>query len=182
MSLQDISYALETPVRAVYETLQAELGADEHCPSWALVFGSLGASLGLAFANAGAAYGIAISCLGFLSLGKKKNPDQGTLMKGIIPAIMASVRGVYGLIIAILIAIELNETNYPAYKGFAHFYSGLCVGLSGFASGYCMGVVGNHGMKAVGKKSTVVHGFAAHYHFRRGYWFIRPDHRSAAPH
>jgi len=27
-------------------------------------------------------------------------------MKGIIPAIMASVRGVYGLIIAILISIE----------------------------------------------------------------------------
>jgi len=56
--------------------------------------------------DAGAAYGIAISCLGFLSLGKSKKADQGELMKGIIPAIMASVRGVYGLIIAILISIE----------------------------------------------------------------------------
>jgi len=52
----------------------------------------------------------------------------------------------------------VNSTGYPLYKGFAHFFSGICVGLSGYASGYCMGVVGNYGMKAVGKKPSLYMG------------------------
>jgi V-type H+-transporting ATPase proteolipid subunit len=148
---QPIAY-IEEPLHALYETV---VGANE-CPEYAVVFGALGAALGLAAANAGAAYGIATSCLGFLALGGGAHrADQSTLMKGIIPAIMASVRGVYGLIISILIGVEMVEGNYSLFKGFAHFFSGLCVGLSGYASGYCMGVVGHYGMKAVARRPTI---------------------------
>lgn len=38
-------------------------------------------------------------------------------------------------------------TGYSATKGFAHFFAGLCVGLSGLASGYCMGDIGDAGLK-----------------------------------
>jgi len=78
--------------------------------------------------------------------------DRLMLIKGLIPAVMASVRGVYGLIIAILISIQIKQDDYTLYKAFAHFYAGICVGLSGFASGYCMGVLGDHGMRAVARK------------------------------
>jgi len=122
------------------------------CPSYSPIFGILGAALGLFFANCGAAYGIAISFDGYLKLGTMPRVDRVMLIKGLIPAVMSSVRGVYGLIIAILISVEIKVDDYPLYKSFAHFYAGLCVGLSGYASGYCMGILGDHGMRAVAKK------------------------------
>jgi len=72
------------------------------------------------------------------------------LVKGLVPAIMASVRGVYGLIISILIAVQVTP-NYSLMKAFAHLFSGLAVGLSGTASGWCMGIIGDHGMAAVSR-------------------------------
>eukprot|EP01116_Phalansterium_solitarium_P011880 TRINITY_DN27715_c0_g1_i1.p4 TRINITY_DN27715_c0_g1~~TRINITY_DN27715_c0_g1_i1.p4 ORF type:complete len:126 (+),score=29.96 TRINITY_DN27715_c0_g1_i1:855-1232(+) len=81
--------------------------------------------------------------------------DRLMLVKGLVPGIMASVRGVYGLIIAILVTVSLKEGDYPLIKGFAQLYAGLCVGLTGVASGYCMGVIGNFGLKAVGKKAKL---------------------------
>lgn len=119
------------------------------CPEWAVVFGTLGSSIGLFLANAGAALGIAISFAGYVSLGNK---GRAMLIKGLVPAIMASVRGVYGLIISILIAVQVNSTDYSLMKAFAHLFSGLAVGISGLASGYCMGVVGQAGMIAVSRQ------------------------------
>ena len=52
----------------------------------------------------------------------------------------------------------MTSTDYSLYKGFAHLFSGLSVGISGYASGYCMGVVGNSGMRAVGKKPVLYMG------------------------
>jgi F0F1-type ATP synthase membrane subunit c/vacuolar-type H+-ATPase subunit K len=57
----------------------------------------------LTLKDIGAAYGIAVSFGGYTALGRK---DRSLLIKGLVPAIMASVRGVYGLIIAILIAVQ----------------------------------------------------------------------------
>jgi len=104
------------------------------------------------FANAGGAYGIARGFNGYVALGRTPRVDRTLLIKGLVPAIMASVRGVYGLIIAILIATQFDDTNYSMVRGFEHLFAGLCVGLSGWASGYCMGVIGDVGLTAVSQK------------------------------
>jgi len=126
-------------------------------PGYAL--GSLGASLGIFFANAGAAYGIATSFYGYVELAKNPKTDRLLLIKGLIPGVMASVRGVYGLIIAILITTQMNPASYSFIKGIAHFMAGMCVGLTGVASGYCMGVIGDSGLKSVSKKPILFTAF-----------------------
>jgi len=126
-------------------------GAVENCGSEAVIWGAMGAALGMFFANAGAAFGIAKSFYGYVELGKNPKTDRLTLIKGLIPGVMASVRGVYGLIISILITSEINH-SYNVIKGIAHFMAGMCVGLTGLASGYCMGVVGDAGLRSVSQK------------------------------
>jgi len=143
----------------LFSTVRDQVGAmsaaviGENCAFHAPLWGSLGAALGIAFANAGAAYGLAVSFSGYVSLANTPRVDRLMLIKGLVPGIMASVRGVYGLIISILITVSLRaDQPYPLTKGFAQLFSGLCVGLSGLASGYCMGVVGDHGLRAVGRR------------------------------
>jgi len=140
---------------AHYRSVEAILTASSNavsndaCPYYASFFGAMGSALGLAAANCGAAFGIAISFGGYIALGSK---GRAMLIKGLVPAIMASVRGVYGLIISILIAVQIEDHNYSLVKAFAHLFAGLAVGLSGLASGYCMGVVGRTGMIAVSRQ------------------------------
>eukprot|EP01102_Stenamoeba_stenopodia_P007531 TRINITY_DN2108_c0_g1_i1.p1 TRINITY_DN2108_c0_g1~~TRINITY_DN2108_c0_g1_i1.p1 ORF type:complete len:184 (-),score=19.61 TRINITY_DN2108_c0_g1_i1:94-645(-) len=125
----------------------------DNCVDHAIVWGSLGSAFGLVFANMGAAYGIAKSFGGYLVLGNTKGIDQAMLIKGLVPAIMASVRGVYGLIISILISVGFGlPASYSLQKGFAQFFAGMCVGLTGLGSGYCMGIVGDVGMASVARK------------------------------
>ena len=63
---------------------------------WAPMLGQLGATSALVFANFGAAYGTARSGMGIAGAGIMK-PD--TVMRNIIPVIMAGVLGIYGLIV-----------------------------------------------------------------------------------
>ena len=75
--------------------------ANPLCPPSAPFFGFMGAAVALIFANLGAAYGTAKSGVGVSSMGVMK-PDL--VMKSIIPVVMAGVLGIYGLIIAVIIA------------------------------------------------------------------------------
>jgi len=134
-----------------FEHFLNEIFADP-CVAHSYVWGTVGAALGLVFANFGAAYGIAQSFGGYLILGNTKGIDQSMLIKGLVPAIMASVRGVYGLIVAILICLGIVNNQYNLMKGFAHMFAGLSVGLTGLGSGYCMGIIGDVGMAAVARK------------------------------
>ena len=63
----------------------------------------MGAVCGLVFANFGAAYGTSKSGVGIISVAVLK-PDL--LFKSIIPAVMASVLGLYGMIMGILIVTQ----------------------------------------------------------------------------
>jgi len=120
------------------------------CPASAPFFGFMGAAVALIFANLGAAYGTAKSGVGVSSMGVMK-PDL--VMKSIIPVVMAGVLGIYGLIIAVIIANavkapEGGKIMYSAFTGYAHLAAGLACGLSGMAAGIAIGIVGDAGVRA----------------------------------
>ena len=62
--------------------------------------------------------------------------------------VMAGVLGIYGLIIAVIIAnqvvgIEDNKPAYSYWMAFSHFGGGMACGLSGLAAGMAIGIVGD---------------------------------------
>ena len=80
---------------------------------------------------------------------------------------MSGIIAVYSLVIAVLIADDLDPSKtyslfsyvyVPLYqniwivtssnRGVLHLASGLTVGLTGIAAGYCIGIVGDAGVRA----------------------------------
>jgi len=108
------------------------------------LFGFMGAAFALIFSNLGAAYGTGKSGVGISTLGVGK-PEL--VMKSIVPVVMAGVLGIYGLIIAVIIAnaVSGSEGGRPAYGYFSamsHFGGGIACGLSGLSAGLAIGIVG----------------------------------------
>jgi V-type H+-transporting ATPase proteolipid subunit len=127
------------------------------CPPSAPFFGFMGAAVALIFANLGAAYGTAKSGVGVSSMGVMK-PDL--VMKSIIPVVMAGVLGIYGLIIAVIIANQVKGptaegTQYSSFNGYAHLAAGLACGLSGMAAGIAIGIVGDAGVRASAQQAKL---------------------------
>ena len=78
------------------------------------------------------------------------------VIKGIIPVAMAGVRGIYGLVLSIIILSGIHpEKGYKEYNGMMHLGGGLCCGLSQFASGIAVGVVGESASQAVVRQSKL---------------------------
>merc|ERR1712100_727445 len=128
--------------------LSALLAADTP-PSSSFFFGFMGCSSALVFACLGAAYGTAKSGVGVSAMGVMR-PEL--VMRSIIPVVMAGVIGIYGLIIAVIIGTNISSSDYSDFKGFAHFGSGLAVGLSGLAAGMAIGIVGDAGVRATAQQ------------------------------
>ena len=64
------------------------------------------------------------------------------MMKSLIPVVMAGIIGVYGLVVAVLIANDLNPAReYSLFAGFVHLAAGLATGLTGVGAGYTIGVI-----------------------------------------
>ena len=85
----------------------------------------------------------------------------GSVMKNVIPIVMAGVIGIYGLIVAVILAgnippptVGTGENIYSVYTGMAHLCAGLCCGLSGLAAGGCIGIIGDYGVRSVGYRSS----------------------------
>jgi len=76
------------------------------------------------------------------------------VMRSIIPVVMAGVIGIYGLIVAVIVigAVPNGTVGYCPKAGFAHFGSGLSVGLSGMAAGTAIGIVGDAGVRATAQQ------------------------------
>jgi len=109
------------------------------------LLGFMGAAFALVFSNLGAAYGTGKSGMGISALGVGK-PDL--VMKSIVPVVMAGVLGIYGLIIAVIIAnavsgVEQGRPAYGMFSAVAHFGGGIACGLSGLAAGLAIGIVGD---------------------------------------
>jgi len=132
----------------MFNTLLSLFMADA-TPAEAAFFGFMGCSAALIFACLGAAYGTAKSGVGVAAMGVM-NP--GLVMRSIIPVVMAGVIGIYGLIIAVIVATQVVITGYTTFSGLAHLGAGLSVGLSGLAAGMAIGIVGDAGVRATAQQ------------------------------
>merc|ERR1712079_87463 len=99
--------------------------------------GVMGATSAMVFSAMGAAYGTAKSGTGIAAMAVMR-PEA--IMKSIIPVVMAGIIAIYGVVVAVLIAGQLESSGYTLYQGFVHLGAGLAVGLSGLAAGYAIGV------------------------------------------
>lgn len=87
----------------------------------------------------------------------------GGIVKNLVAIIMAGVLGIYGLIVAIIIAGGVTSPGdggnnmYSQYTGWAHFAAGLCCGLSCLAAGGATGIAGEYGILATGLRAELNH-------------------------
>lgn len=122
----------------------------EACPFFAPFLGFAGAGAAMILSAVGAAYGTSKSGIGISGLGQNK-PEL--MMKSLIPVVMAGIIGVYGLVVAVLIANDLDPTrNYSLFTGIVHLASGLSTGFAGIAAGYAIGLVGDQGVRSYVKQ------------------------------
>merc|ERR1712112_22272 len=112
-------------------------GTAENSPMYSPFFGVMGATSAMVFSAMGAAYGTAKSGTGIAAMAVMR-PEA--IMKSIIPVVMAGIVAIYGVVVAVLIAGQLEPAGdkYTLYKGFVHLGAGLSVGLSGLAAGYAI--------------------------------------------
>ena len=116
-------------------------------------YGYMGIACALVFANLGAAYGTAKSGVGICAMGVMK---PTSIIKGVIPVIMAGILGIYGLIVAVILAQKLNsEGTIHVKKGYQYLGSGLCCGLTSFAAGIAIGIGGEAGVRALGQQEKI---------------------------
>merc|ERR1719213_1617978 len=124
---------------------------DADQPIYSPFFGVMGATSAMVFSAMGAAYGTAKSGTGIAAMAVMR-PEA--IMKSIIPVVMAGIIAIYGVVVAVLIAGQLEPAGdkYSLYQGFVHFGAGLSVGLSGLAAGYAIGVVGDAGVRGTAQQ------------------------------
>jgi len=122
----------------------------EDAPIYSPFFGVMGATSAMVFGAMGAAYGTAKSGTGIAAMAVMR-PEA--IMKSIIPVVMAGIIAIYGVVVAVLIAGQLEAApTYTLYKGFVHLGAGLSVGLSGLAAGYAVGIVGDAGVRGTAQQ------------------------------
>jgi V-type H+-transporting ATPase 16kDa proteolipid subunit len=108
----------------------------------------------------------------------------GSIMKNVIPIVMAGVIGIYGLIVGVIIGQAIpspssqRDNLYSTFTGMAHLCAGLCCGCSGLAAGICIGIVGDYGIRAVGYRASQITLFPVNVNEAAGYSAI-PDSNAA---
>lgn len=132
---------------------------DAQCPSWASSLGYMGVAFAVCLSNAGSAMGTWKAGVSIVHTGIR---HPSSVMKNVIPIVMAGVIGIYGLIVGVILAQSITqpsndrENAYSTYSGMAHLCAGLCTGISGLAAGICIGVVGDYGIRAVGYRASQI--------------------------
>jgi len=132
---------------------------EAQCPSYAACLGYMGVAAAVCLSNWGSALGTWKSGVSIVHTGIR---HPSSVMKNVIPIVMAGVIGIYGLIVGVIIAQAIakpsNDRNnaYSTYTGMAHLCAGLCCGISGLAAGICIGVVGDYGIRAVGYRASQI--------------------------
>ncbi len=114
--------------------------------------GFAGVALSIGFANMGAAYGMAKSGVGISGMGQRK-PEK--IIKCLLPVVMASILGIYGLIVSVILLKKIDIDNYSWVQGYQHLGAGLCCGLSSLTAGYTIGLVGDAGVRGICKQDKL---------------------------
>jgi len=133
------------------------IAGSETCPSWATVFGYLGATSCVVLSNWGSAWGTWRAGLGVCNMGV--NYPSGVI-KNIVPIVMAGVLGIYGLIVAVIITQDIRApdkdglNSYSVFNGYAHLAAGLCCGISCLVAGGTIGMIGDVGVRVFGLKAS----------------------------
>jgi len=129
------------------------------CPSWAQGIGYLGVAIAMVCSNWGSAWGTWKSGVSLVHTGIR---HPGSVMKNVIPIVMAGVIGIYGLIVSVILGQSITVPNgdrvnsYSIYTGMAHLCAGICCGVSGLAAGGCIGIVGDAGVRSVGYRASSI--------------------------
>ena len=98
----------------------------------------------------GAGYGTLKSGMAIGSIATSK-PDS--IMKSLLPVIMAGVLSIYGMVVAIFISLLLSPTvPLTLFAGSLHLAAGLSVGLACLASGWAIGIIGEAGVRGFAKQ------------------------------
>ena len=114
--------------------------------------GYAGVAIAITFSNWGAAYGIGKSSVGIAGMGAR-HPDL--IIKSLLPVVMASILGIYGMIVSVIILRGMDMNNYNWFKGYKHLCAGLCCGFSSMAAGYAIGIVGDMGVRYTAQQSRL---------------------------
>jgi len=129
------------------------------CPPYAPALGFMGAMSALVISNIGAAYGTGKAAQGISFIGVKR-PDL--VFKNIVPIVMTGVLSIYGMIIGVIIASNINAidgnnlySTYSLFSGFAHLGAGLTCGLCSLSCGIALGVAGDAGVRSVAAQKGV---------------------------
>lgn len=108
----------------------------------AMIFCSIGAS----YATARAGAGVCMMCV--------TRPEFA--FKGLIPAAMAGILSIYGLIWTIIAKDALDNTaGMSLSAGYSYFAAGLIVGLPSMAAGYAIGLIAESGVKATAQQPKI---------------------------
>lgn len=91
----------------------SSLPVTDRCPAYSAFFGVMGATSAMVFSALGAAYGTAKSGCGISAMAVMK-PEF--IMKSVIPVVMAGIIAIYGLVVAVLIAGNIDKDQYSLYK------------------------------------------------------------------
>ena len=123
-----------------------------HLPGMEMFLGFAGVSLSMGFSNLGAAYGMAKSGAGVAGMGQRK---PNLIIKSLLPVVMASILGIYGMIVSVVIIKKIDLNNYDLMQGYKHLGAGLACGLSSLAAGYAIGTVGDVGVRAYAQQEKI---------------------------
>ena len=129
----------------------------------------MGITCALVFSFFGAAYGTAKSGVGICAMGIMK---PSSIIKGVIPVIMAGILGIYGLIVAVILGQKLSGENtyIDIKKGYQFLGSGLCCGLTSFGAGIAIGIGGESCVRALGQQDKVFVGMMLILIFSEALW------------
>jgi len=132
----------------------------------------MGVALCVSLSNWGSAWGTWKSGVSMVHTGIR---HPKSVMKNVIPIVMAGVIGIYGLIVAVILGQSITiphsnrQNSYSIYTAMAHLCAGLCCGLSGLVAGGCIGIVGDYGVRCVGYRASTVTVFSQGSAEREGY-------------
>ena len=114
--------------------------------------GFAGVGAAVVLSNLGAAYGMARAGAGIAGMGQRR---PQLIIKCLLPVVMASILGIYGLIVSVVLLKKVDFATHSWHTGYKHLAAGLSCGLSCLAAGYAIGVVGDVGSRCMAQQERL---------------------------